>query len=118
MRKIVFGTSLLMSVFTAGCTSPQWHQSLLIHENRQLEDALYVAQAQVTDLRRENDLLREQRASGFSDSPDPSRSDPWNDIIPPMPFEVPKVLLEDSGTTDVPESLRGSQVIPLWTPVR
>jgi len=116
MRKIVFGTSLFIAFMAAGCTNSQLHQSLLMHENRRLEDALYVAHAQVTDLKRENDLLREQQGNVFPDPPERSRVNPWEDRIPTI--EVPKVILDDPGTTEVPALLRGSQAIPLWTPVR
>jgi len=122
MRKIVFGTSLFIALVVAGCASSQQqlHQSLLLHENRQLEDALYVAQAQVADLRRENDSLRRQQTS---ESRTPSRrpdTDSWLDdwdFGPPL--EMPNVILPgDTGTTEVPESLRGSQTFPIWMPVR
>jgi len=116
MRKIVFGTSLFIAFMAAGCTNSQLHQSLLMHENRQLEDALYAAHAQVADLRRENDVLREQQENVYPDPLGPSPAKPWEDRIPTI--EVPKVILEESGTTEVPELLRGSQAIPLWTPVR
>ena len=119
MRKIVFGISLFIPLIAAGCASSQIHQSLLLHENRQLEDALYVAHAEVADLRRENDLLREQQNESLVPS-GRSRTGLWDDgfdIDPPL--EVPKVILpSDSGTTEIPESLRGSQVIPIWTPAR
>jgi len=117
MRKIVFGTSLFIACLSAGCTNTQMHQSLLMHENRRLEDALYVAQAQVTDLRRENDFLREQQEHTYHNTSGRTREDPWNDFVPTI--EMPKVILdEDTGTTEVPALLRGSQVIPIWTPVR
>jgi len=122
MRKVVLGTSLLIACISvacisAGCTNTQLHQSLLMHENRRLEDALYVAHAQVTDLRRENDLLREQQENVYHNPTEQSREDPWKNIVPTI--EMPKVFLdEDSGTTEVPALLRGSQSIPLWTPVR
>jgi hypothetical protein len=117
MRKIVFGTSLFIACISVGCTSTQLHQSLLLHENRQLEDALYVAQAQVTDLRRENDWLRDQQENVYPAPAKRLRGEPWNDIVPTI--EMPKMILdEESGTTEVPMLLRGSQSIPLWTPVR
>ena len=117
MRKIVFGTSLFIACLSAGCTNSQLHQSLLMHENRRLEDALYVAQAQVADLSRENDWLRDQQENVYSAPAKQSREDPWNDIVPTI--EMPKMILdEESGTTEVPSLLRGSQAVPLWTPVR
>jgi len=121
MRKIVFGISLFTALVAAGCagTQQQLHQSMLLHENRQLEDALYVAQAQVADLQRENDVLRKQQ-TGESRTPTrrPS-SDSWLDDWNIEPIEMPRVILPaDTGTTDVPEFMRGSQVIPIWTHVR
>jgi len=135
MRKIVFGTSriralesaafaLVAVVFAlgaAGCTSTQQqlHQSLLLHENRQLEDALYVAQAQVADLQRENDVLRQQQ-TGESRTPSrrPSR-DSWLDDWDFQPPELPTVILpDDAGSTEIPEALQGSQMLHIWSPVR
>ena len=97
--------------------SQQVHQSLLMHENRQLEDALYVARAQVADLRRENDWLREHE---FSESSKRSQSGAWDDDFERIqPFEMPKVILpSDSDSTEVPELLRGSQTIHIWSPRR
>jgi hypothetical protein len=117
MKKIAFGNSIFIACIFAGCANTQLHQSLLLHENRQLEDALYVAQAQVSDLRRENDWLREQKDNTYPDPSERFREEPWNDIVPTI--EMPKVILdEESGTTEVPMLLRGSQSLPLWTPVR
>ena len=118
--KIVFGTSLFIVLATAGCTSSQLHQSLLMHENRQLEDALYTAHAQVADLQRENDLLRKQQTSESLAPPVRSRTDSgfddW-DFGPPL--EMPKVILpSESGNTEVPEFMKGSQTVPHWTPRR
>jgi hypothetical protein len=96
------------------------HQSLLIHENRRLEDALYVAHAQVADLKRENEGLREQQTSEFPKPPGRSRAGSWeSDLEDFPPFEMPRVILPDeTGIMEVPESLRGSQMIPIWTPKR
>jgi len=122
MRKIVFGTLLIIALAAAGCasTQQQLHQSLLLHENRQLEDALYVAQAQVADLQRENDVLRAQQTSESRTSPRRASTDSWlDDWDLGTPIEVPKVILpNDSGTTEVPEFMRGSQAFPVWIPVR
>ena len=120
MKEFVFGTSLFIVLAAAGCTSSQLHQSLLMHENRQLEDALYTAHAQVADLQRENDLLRKQQASESLTPPVRPRTDPgfddW-DFGPPL--EMPKVILPDQpGTTEVPEFMRGSQTVSPWTPRR
>ena len=125
MRKIIFGFSLLTAFIAAGCTNSMMHQSLLIHENRRLEDALYAAHAQTANLKRENDLLRKQQENGSFPSPGQPRTgsvdsgswdDDWDDF---PPFEMPKVILpEESGTTEVPEWLRGSQIVPGWTPKR
>ena len=120
VRKIVFGTSLFIVLAAAGCTSAQLHQSLLMHENRQLEDALYTAHAQVADLQRENDLLRKQQTSESLAPPVRPRTDPgFDDWDFETPLEMPKVILPDGlGTTEVPEFMRGSQTIPPWTPRR
>ncbi|MDR0327929.1 MAG: hypothetical protein LBI05_06505 [Planctomycetaceae bacterium] len=118
MRKIALSISLVIAFAAAGCQS-QLHQSLLIHENRRLEDALYVSQAQVAQLKRENNSLWEQQRNEIP-SPDRSRSGTWDDdfdMIPPV--EMPKVILPgESGTTEVPEFLRGSQAVPVWAPRR
>ena len=121
MRKIVFGSSLLFALVAAGCASSQMHQSLLLQENRQLEDALYMSHAQVADLKRENDWLRSKQ--GETVEP-PRRSFGGSleeefdfDISPP--FEMPKVILPgQSGTEEVPAALRGSHSVPVWTPRR
>jgi len=122
MRNIVFGTSLFIALVAAGCvgTQQQLHKSLLLHENRQLEDALFVSQAQIADLKRENDSLRRQQTSETRTPPGRSRSDSWlDDWDFGQPLEMPKVILPgDSGTTDVPEALRGSQMFPVWMPTR
>jgi len=116
MRKIVFGISLFIACIATGCKSSQLHQSLLIHENRQLEDALYSTHAQIADLQRENDWLREQ-ANDYSESPRRSRSRSWDDDL--EPFEMPKVILpSETGTTEAPEWLKGSQTIHVWSPRR
>ena len=120
MKKIIFGTSLFVACVAAGCGNSQLHQSLLLHENRRLEDALYATRVQVADLQRENSMLRTQRGSEFIESPGYDRHDSWDGdmrLVPPV--EMPKIFLpSDSGTTDVPDSLRGSQMIPVWTPKR
>jgi len=120
MRKIIFGTLLCVACVAAGCGNSQLHQSLLLHENRQLEDALYATRAQIADLQRENSALRTQQGGEFPKSPEYERHDSWDEdmrLIPPM--EMPKIFLpSESGTTDVPESLRGSQMMPVWTPKR
>ena len=120
MRKIIFGTLLFIACTSAGCTSSRMHQSLLIHENRQLEDALYTAQAHVAELHRENHWLRKQQASEFHDSSRRSSSGAWDDDLDlTQPLEMPKVILsEEPETTEVPEWLKGSQAIPIWSPRR
>jgi len=120
MRNIVFGTFLFTALLTTGCGSSPLHQSLLMHENRQLENALYAAHAQVTHLKRENNLLRKQQTTDFIDSPGQPFDGSWDeklDFFPPL--ETPKVILpEKPGTMEVPESLRGSQTAPVWSPRR
>jgi len=119
MRKIVFGTSLFIALVVAGCASTQLHQSLLLHETRRLEDALYVAQAQVADLQRENRSLRNQQSESLQ-SPGYSRDGLWDDDFDLGPLEMPKVILpgDNPGSTEVPESLRESQMLPIWMPMR
>ena len=122
MRKIVFGISLLMTFVAAGCASSQLHQSLLLQENRQLEDALYVTHAQVADLKRENDWLRSKQGTETVEPPRRSYNGSLEeefdfDIAPP--FEMPKVILPgQSGTEEIPATLRGSHSVPVWTPRR
>jgi len=120
MWKITWGASLFIALIAAGCGSSRLHQSLLLNENRRLEDALYTAHAQVADLKRENDTLRKQQEN---DSLEPSGRSPtgsWDDdldIIPPL--EMPKVILpHEPGKSEIPEALKGSQTIPLWSPRR
>ena len=122
MRKIVFCTSLLIAFAAAGCASSQLHQSLLLQENRQLEDALYTVHAQVTELQRENDWLRDKQDAGMVEPPRRSYNKSLEeefdfDVAPP--YEMPKVILPGQpGTTEMPEALRGSQVMPFWKPRR
>ena len=120
MKKIIFGVSLSVACVAAGCGSSQLHQSLLLHENRRLEDALYVSHVQIADLQRENCVLRTQQGGEFRKSSKRDWRDSWDDDLELMePVEMPKVILPSgSGTTDVPDSLRGSQTIPVWTPQR
>ena len=120
MRKRIFGTSLFIVLAVAGCASSQLHQSLLLQENRRLEDALYVAHTQATDLKRENDLLRKRQANGVLELPGHSYLESLEDELDiNQPFEMPKVILpSEPGTTEVPEALRGSQAIPIWKPRR
>jgi len=120
MRKIIFGTLLFAACVAAGCGNSQLHQSLLLHENRQLEDALYATRAQVADLQRENSMLQTRHGGKFLRSPEREQHDSWDEDIRLMPpVEMPKIFLpSESGTTDVPDSLQGSQMIPVWTPKR
>lgn len=118
--KIVSSTSLFIALAAAGCTSSQLHQSLLMHENRRLEDALYAAHAQTVELKRENDLLRNKQDADSIELPmqsDDRVLDENFDLAPPV--EMPKVILpEQPGTSGVPEALKGAQIIPLWQPKR
>jgi len=117
MREIIFGTSLVIAFVATGCASSQLHQSLLLQENRQLEDALYAAHAQVADLKRENDWLRNKQDTEMLERPrrpDSRLLDEEFDLAPP--YEMPKVLLP--GTTEIPEALKGSQTMPIWRPRR
>ncbi|MCL2006205.1 MAG: hypothetical protein FWG73_08600 [Planctomycetaceae bacterium] len=120
MKKFIFGTSLFIALVTAGCSNSQLHQSLLLHENRQLEDALYAASAQLADLRRENNALRKQQSNEFHEPMTRNRDDVWEDDFDMFtPFEMPRVLLPDEpSTTELPARLRESQAIPIWSPVR
>jgi hypothetical protein len=116
MSKIVFGISLIIVLVAAGCGNSQLHQSLLLHENRRLEDALYVSHAQIADLKRENDSLRKQQESEHFTPQGRS----WGDDLDLMePFEMPPVILPgESGSSEVPDSLKGSQRFPTWSPTR
>ena len=120
MRNIVFGTSLFLALMTAGCASSQLHQSLLLQENRQLEDALYVAHSQVTDLKRENDWLRNKQETEMVEPPRRRYIESLGEefeIAPP--YEMPKVILPSQpGTEEIPEALKGSQTMPMWKPRR
>ena len=120
MRKIVFGISLLCALAAVGCASSQLHQSLLLQENRRLEDALYVSHSQVVDLKRENDWLRSKQGTEMVEPPGRSYNGSWEeefDLVPP--FEMPKVILPSQpGTEEVPEALRSSDPMPVWKPRR
>jgi hypothetical protein len=122
MRKNAFGISLGIALAVTGCANSQLQQSLLLHENRQLEDALFVAHAQVADLKRENNSLRKQQTSSSHEQPSRQPTDWWdNEWSEPIeaPLEIPRVILpNESGTTEVPEWMRGSQTMPIWQPVR
>ena len=120
MRKIVFGTLLFIACTSAGCTSARLHQSLLMHENRQLEDALYATQAHVAELHRENKWLRQQHSSEFHDSSSRSTSGSWDDDLDfTQPLEMPAVILSDEpDSAEVPGWMTGSQAIPIWSPRR
>jgi len=118
MSKIIFGTTLFIALIAAGCSNSQLHQSLLMHENRQLENALYAAHAQVADLKRENNALRGQQAGEFHEAPRRSRNDSWDEDWNNF-IEMPSVILpEEPGTTELPDFLRGSQTLPTWSPRR
>ena len=103
----------------AGCTSTQLNQSLLIHENQRLEDALYVAHARLADLQRENDSLRNQQNESFGSS-GRSSDGLWDEGFDFSPLEMPTVILpgDNHGTTEVPESLKGSHMFHVWMPAR
>ena len=122
MRKIVFGISLLCALAAVGCTSSQLHQSLLLQENRRLEDALYVSHSQVVDLKRENDWLRSKQGTEMVEPPGRSYNGSLKeefdfDLVPP--FEMPRVILPGHPSTEeVPEALRGSDSMPVWKPRR
>ena len=120
MWKIVFGSSLLYALVAVGCASSQYHQSLLLQENRRLEDALYVTHAQAADLKRENDWLRSKQGTEMVEPSGRSYKGSWEeefDLVPP--FEMPKVILPSHpGTEEVPEALRSSDPMPIWKPRR
>jgi len=119
MGKIVFGTSLFVALVAAGCANSQLHQSLLLQENRQLEDALFVAHAQVADLQRENDWLRNRQENESGRPPRRATGTFDEEFDNVQPFEMPTIILPGQiGTEEVPESLRGSQTMPIWQPVR
>lgn len=120
MGKRFFGILLFVALIVEGCASPQWHQSLLIHENQQLENALYMAQSRAVELKRENDRLRKKQGTEDDVLPMESDSnvlDEELELAPPV--EVPKVILPSQpGTTEVPDSLKGAEIMPLWHPRR
>ena len=139
MSKIIFGTSLFIVFIVTGCTNSHLHQSLLLHENRQLEDALYVAHAQIADLRRENNSLRRQQTNDFPEPPRRPRVDSWEsidtrnnnnnswDIDPwnndgwntPPSLEMPRILVpNEPSRTEPTEWQTDSQRIHNWSPVR
>jgi hypothetical protein len=109
MRNIVFGTLLFIALASLGCKSSPLHETLLLQENRRLEDALYVAHAQAAELRRENSLLRNKQTE--------SQEVEWGTF---PPIETPKVLLpEQPGTTVVPDRFsQSSETMPTWEPRR
>jgi hypothetical protein len=127
------GLFIVPAMLCSGCSHQQMHQSMLLQENRRLENALYVTHAQLTDLKRENESLRQTNGYGSSDesaniptpvlklnAPQKTRQSDKDENLNEAPsYEMP--IIESPavpGTTEVPDSLKSSQTIPLWTPQR
>ncbi|MDR2117870.1 MAG: hypothetical protein LBP87_15955 [Planctomycetaceae bacterium] len=109
---------LLILLTAIGCTSQyqyQMEQSLLLQENQRLENALYVTHAQLVDLKRENDMLRNTKQSGNDFTlPEQPLTYPKQIQSPPKnyeeapPFEPPKIIIpkETPVSDTVPDSLK------------
>ena len=123
---------LLISVIV-GCMNPlqrQIEQSLLLQENQQLENALYVTHQQLVDLKYENDALKEELAGQTVVSPAvnvrPSKRTgftPREGLDNAPEYSPPEILLPDEmpGTKTPPSSLKPSatkQPYPVWMPTR
>ncbi|MDR1964862.1 MAG: hypothetical protein LBQ50_13910 [Planctomycetaceae bacterium] len=143
MKKHLLGLTLILSAFL-GCTSRYQYevdQSLLLQENRRLENALYVTHAQLVDLKRENESLRNTtlRKSNASLPQEPLtrpkriQSPPVENYDEAPPFEPPEIIIpnEIPGSNAVPDSLKSSQILlpkivlsseekspPVWSPTR
>ncbi|MDR3181649.1 MAG: hypothetical protein LBT89_01815 [Planctomycetaceae bacterium] len=128
MRRVFFALSLF-GLFTAGCAQPCVHQSMLLQENRRLENALYVTHAKLTDLQRENADLRGGHSQEDSSQDTgilppvfqrkPKKSKEKDKIDNAPPFELPTIEIpEDGGSTVPPAELKSSQSIPAWNPQR
>jgi hypothetical protein len=66
MKRLFFSTALLVLLVVTGCAGGyqyQVDQSLLMQENRRLENALYVTHAQLVTLKRENEVLRNSQSN-------------------------------------------------------
>ena len=123
--------SALLCVLFAGCTSryqQQVDQSLLLQENQRLEEALYVTHAQLVDMKRENDALKNVKTTAATNTSEPApalrsqRYEPMNrdDFDEAPPYHAPEVIIpdEDAGSAVPPDSLNNGLVIPPWTPTR
>ncbi|MDR0338037.1 MAG: hypothetical protein LBI18_13205 [Planctomycetaceae bacterium] len=122
MKKRLLGFLLIFSLFL-GCTSQyqyQMEQSLLLQENRRLENALYVTHTQLVDLKRENDVLRGSKQSK-SERKLPEQpllrskqksSSPVEDYEEAPPFAPPEIIIptEIPGSKTVPDSLKSSKL--------
>ncbi|MDR3234823.1 MAG: hypothetical protein LBT46_14375 [Planctomycetaceae bacterium] len=120
-------------LLSGGCAQPCVHQSMLLHENRRLENALYVTHAQLADMKQENEALRN---GGRSEDASPNML-PDGGLIPPVlpikskktkeneklnnapPFELPTIEIPGGGESKaLPQTLKSSQSAPVWSPQR
>ncbi|MDR2704455.1 MAG: hypothetical protein LBC02_01630 [Planctomycetaceae bacterium] len=123
MKKHLLGF-LLIFPMVLGCTSQyqyQMEQSLLLQENRRLENALYVTHAQLVDLKRENDALRGTKSSGNNITlpeqpltrPKRNQSLPVENDEEAPPFAPPEIIIPKNtpGSETIPDSLKSSKLV-------
>ena len=124
---------ILLICVVVGCVSPfqrQVEQSLLLQENQQLENALYVTHQQLVDLKQENDALKDELAGQTSVSPSETprtsrrtKFAPREALDDAPEFFPPQILMPEGvpGSTTPPDSLKTSetkQSFPVWLPTR
>lgn len=124
MKKILFALVPLVCAASFGCTNryqQQVDQSLLLQENRRLEEALYVTHAQLVDLKRENEALRNLdpgETNGRSSSAPAPRSRrrvsaPADDYDDAPPYQVPEITIPpEGGSSTLPDALKGVNMLP------
>ncbi len=130
MKRILIIT--ILCTLCIGCTGRYQHQmdqSLLLQENQRLEEALYVTHAQLIDLKRENEAIKNVKSSAAG-SLEPvvtpalrsQRYEPMprDDYDEAPPYQAPQITIPDDAPVMEmpPESLKGGLIIPPWSPTR
>ncbi|MGL4593194.1 MAG: hypothetical protein ACRCUY_00535 [Thermoguttaceae bacterium] len=107
---------LIFTGFVCGCSSRSHsEQSLLLQENRRLENALYLTHAKLVEVNRENETLRASMSPDTSAriSAPSTRSSrrlemPRDDMDNAPPYQAPQVELPSDapGTNIIPDTLK------------
>jgi hypothetical protein len=132
MKRLCFVSVVILLLAISGCMSSQQrqiHQSLLLQENRRLENALYVTHAQLVKAKRENETLRNaQSRNGDSSRVStpllrPKREQPKQKNFDDAPlYEPPEIIVPEDhpGSTTLPDALKKSDNLlpPSWSPTR